>query len=299
MENRPIPIVFCVDKNALIGLHVSLFSLLRHLQPNAEVVLYILTDSLDEGDLAALRATIDRSQRTARLVKVDIDVQQFKDFSWLTGYMTYARLLLPSLIDDARALYLDADLIVTADIAQLFRQDLQGFPLGAVVSDTVRSSNDRDFFLRLGFPETAPYFNAGVLLLDLERLRRENYLKKCLAFAREYKTQLPTADQTILNYVFRDNYLSMPYEYNTPIFPTQKLAMEKMTPGRIYHLVGFPKPWDFLGEWFNQQSPFFQIYLRQTAAIGYKSYHRINTEKIYRTVRKFRSYQKCARALLR
>ena len=65
--------------------------------------------------------------------------------------------------------------------------------------EQLNTSNDGEFFYDDGFPVERNYFNAGVLLFDAFKWRKEEWSNKCLDFGQTYGRGLPTADQTILN----------------------------------------------------------------------------------------------------
>ncbi|KAJ7175892.1 glycosyltransferase family 8 protein [Mycena filopes] len=99
-----------------------------------------------------------------------------------------------------RVLYLDADVLVLRSLKDLWRTDLGGKPLGAV----------RDVGFPKGHEEVkGPYFNAGVMLVDLATARRELGELKALAMKG-----LPFLDQDALNLHFRTRWLSLAQEWN-------------------------------------------------------------------------------------
>ena len=88
-------------------------------------------------------------------------------------------LLLPQGIE--KALYLDSDIIVNLDIAELWQIELDDKPLGAVpelyqLKDkeaSIERTNRAVASCREGFIKTEDYFNSGVLLMNLKVLREE------------------------------------------------------------------------------------------------------------------------------
>ena len=78
-----------------------------------------------------------------------------------------------------RALYLDPDIIVTGSIAELWNTDLSGRAVGAVpIPGSTRPA-------LIGMAPDAPYFNAGVMLFDLNAWRRRQYRDLCLRCLKE------------------------------------------------------------------------------------------------------------------
>lgn len=100
--------------------------------------------------------------------------------------MTYGRLLLPTLLADyRRAIYLDVDVVVREDLAHLFAIDLKGNLVGAVKDEGVVRYSVPPIW-REGVLKVCPdfdfdrYVNAGLLLMDLDGLRREKSMMRAL-----------------------------------------------------------------------------------------------------------------------
>lgn len=214
--------------------------------------------------------------------------------------MSYARLLLPSVISPSRVTYLDCDLIVLADVSQLSDTELDGSPVGAVVDSTIARSNDARLFLRLGLNGNDPYFNAGVMQMDLTMWREGSLFAECMEFAERYSNSLLSADQTILNFVLHSRFRALPETFNVPLYSSARRRLgEEFVQGQIYHLVGRPKPWDFLGEYLNQYSSDFSSHLKSTALATYRSHRNVSVSTVPRVFRMGKSYWKCLRAKLR
>lgn len=96
-----------------------------------------------------------------------------------------------------------------------------------------------------------PYFNAGVLLLGLDRLRSDDIVGQCLALGDEFGSNLPSADQTILNLLFGHTFRAIPTKFNISINPNSQPVSRLDVQGKISHFIGYPKPCDLMGEAFN------------------------------------------------
>lgn len=110
------------------------------------------------------------------------------------------RILLPELMGHAtRVLYLDADVLVLDSLAQLWDTDLNGAWLGAVTN--VPERHMLGHAAELGLPGPESYFNSGVLLLDLEAMRRDDRTAALRACVAEQRERLLWPDQDALNLV--------------------------------------------------------------------------------------------------
>ena len=114
----------------------------------------------------------------------------------------YYRLLIGEILPEAaeRVLYLDVDMIVNCNLKELYEIDLQGNEL-AVADDPMIQGNYSRVQEKL-FSDIEPevrYFNSGMLLMDLNRIRKNHCFKGYLKFAEEQNYELTNPDQDILN----------------------------------------------------------------------------------------------------
>ena len=168
---------------------------------------------------------------------------------------TMDRLLLPVLLPEVeRVLYHDIDALPVADVVPLFETDLGGAPLGARDSEaSLFASGFSNVYLPAKAlsdqPERAfelirrelarhPYdyvgFNAGVLVLDLARMRADDFCARFLPYASEYGMN----DQHILNCYVGDDRARLAPEWNA------RPSQERVGPARIVHWAGGQKPWE-------------------------------------------------------
>jgi lipopolysaccharide biosynthesis glycosyltransferase len=123
------------------------------------------------------------------------------------------RILLPELLPDvARVLYLDADVLVVDSIAELWGLELEGAYLGAVTNVPERHRLGHAADLGLEGPER--YFNSGVLLLNLELMRRDGATAALRACARQNLDRLLWPDQDALNLVLGERRVDLHPRWN-------------------------------------------------------------------------------------
>jgi lipopolysaccharide biosynthesis glycosyltransferase len=122
------------------------------------------------------------------------------------GWTVWLRAFLPEQLPDVdRVLYLDVDTLVTAPLEPLLATDLGGAPIAAVAN--VYSPDQRGRVHDLGISDHRRYFNSGVLLLDLDRMRAEKATDQLLgAVAERSADDLQMPDQDALNLVFHERW---------------------------------------------------------------------------------------------
>jgi lipopolysaccharide biosynthesis glycosyltransferase len=204
------------------------------------------------------------------------------------------KLLIPTLLAEERVLYLDCDLIITSDLGELFVTDLGQYVVGAAGVMNMQWAVENSFLTSLGLSRDTKYFNSGVLLIDIRKWNNIDVFAKCREFADKYPRALKAADQTVLNYVFKNNFHELDYSYNYTVYP-YSFPINTRTPARVYHFVGSPKPWDFMGEIIHQNYPLFSSVLSKTAFKNYRTYRDFSIKKARRTVRLARAYINCLR----
>ncbi len=158
--------------------------------------------------------------------------------------IVYARLLLDQILpkDVRRVLYLDCDTMVLEDISGLFETDLEGSAIAAVRDpNQLHLKLGRDLRARRHlFTSAEPYFNSGVMLIDLQALAKANVT----LFARELSTRVNTSelyfDQDLLNLIFVGAWKELDWRYNLtgPRPPHTSLAPA------ILHYTRRPSPWN-------------------------------------------------------
>ena len=187
-----------------------------------------------------------------------VQSSMFEEFLPMMGHYsigTLFRLALPDLLpqDVKRVIYLDADVVVQLDIRELWDADLKGNALAACL-DAPETQASLPWPCRIHRVEPERYFNAGVLLFHLEKIRKEHDLaREAIRFLRE-NPQCTLSDQDALNALFADSYLSLSHRFNCF---TNRLSPDTVIPSGIFHFAGcspsFEAPawWDslFLSAW--------------------------------------------------
>lgn len=131
-------------------------------------------------------------------------------YSRLTLGMFYRLVISELLAGENRAIYLDADTVVNMDIRRLWEEEIPASGLAAVPDMFVQRIGDN--LINKGVILREEYFNSGVMLLDLKKVRKvRNLIDKVLNFILKYHPDYP--DQDALNYFFPHSAI-LPNEYN-------------------------------------------------------------------------------------
>jgi lipopolysaccharide biosynthesis glycosyltransferase len=173
-----------------------------------------------------------------------------------TRKATWYRIFLPDLFPDLdRALFLDLDLIVTESLRALWETDLDGHCVAAVTN--VLPRHYADALAMAGF-DSRTYFNAGVLLMDLAKMREDACTEAMVDYGVSNADRLVLRDQDALNAVLGDRRLPLAprwncmnsffaYPWSAEIFDPAALEEAKRNPAvRHFEGPGINKPWHYL-----------------------------------------------------
>jgi len=209
------------------------------------VEFHVLSDGFAEATKERVRDSLPKGSASIRWIPVNILL--FQEF-WTrddVSKMTYARLLIPKVFPDtvSKVLYLDTDILVLDDLTPLWETNLDGAILGAVLDNL-------DPHFKSGKPgyEEAPrvgnYFNAGVLLIDLDRWRKEQVSEKALAYMNNHP-RTPFMDQDALNFVCDGHWKRLDQRWNFhDCWSTSISHLSLCNRPGIAHFVSIMKPWN-------------------------------------------------------
>jgi hypothetical protein len=161
------------------------------------------------------------------------------------GYATYLRIFMPRLWQDEydRLFYLDGDIFYQrGDISALLAQDMAGCALAAVPDCQFweRPGFHARDIQELGLP-AAPYFNAGVLLIDVPRFVGGGYYDRVIELIVTRGHELGGHDQTALNAVMANAWAELPVQWNYQ-YHYSTMLWAGYFDICLYHFVGTRKP---------------------------------------------------------
>lgn len=206
MQSEVIRIAFGVDASYVPHVGATIASLAAA-SPKARLHFIVLCSGVSAED----RRQVGRCAPRAGFDWIDIadpallSIERRAHFSAAASYRLALARVVPAEV--RRLLYLDCDMIVVRDIAELWRTDLHGHPVAAVCDP---GGDAAAFAVRWGLPLERPtYFNSGVLLLDLSVIRAEGIFDAALEFLQANQEFLRFPDQDALNYALWQRWLKL------------------------------------------------------------------------------------------
>ena len=238
------------DENYAPYLCVCIYSILIH--TNSSIQFYVLDGGIKDKSKALINKSLSAFKHYSieYLNMANFNLNRFPNLKHYS-LNTFSRYFIPELKPNlGKVLYLDVDIICKSDIVELYNQDLQGFPLGAVLEDFYGLNGEYiKNHIDSGFKSGKKSFNAGVMVLDIQQFIKHNYAKILIEKTIALADKLSCPDQDIFNIVFENNYKILDYKFNfmidlyaqfEAVYP--KKAKEIMRSPCIIHYVAH-KPW--------------------------------------------------------
>lgn len=274
LRPQAVNLVYMTDAKYLPYMMVSLNSAIKNKSAESKYHIHVIGKDLDEEDISSLK--------TMETQNVSIDVYRSReydlDYKHLGRFESFKVSLQKIFIADYlpylnKVLYLDADTLVQEDLSEIYDINISDKYAAAVrdglmyqFPEHIKEINltDRDF-----------YFNSGVMLLNLDKIRRDDIIQRAVIYFNTHNEVF--GDQDVLNMVFGKEVESLSYKYNcNSVFFEEKDAdflsnffkeSVPQTPREVYdqavilHFAGH-KPWT---PWFTHSylKPLWYSYTKE------------------------------------
>ena len=247
-----INICYITDKNYFLPTLVSILSVAENCS-ESHINIYVICSDVSQKHIKILRNL--KSKNISIIVK---NVENpYTDLGEKHIYVSRTALLkfsVPNLFPNLdKILYLDSDILVCKDLENLYNIDLNN-SYAAVVSDMEAVSEYKCHYKL----ELNNYFNSGVMLLNLQKIRKDNITQKFIELkSNEYQQQF--MDQDVINRGFNNGVIFIEPKYNFMYSKLSQYSRESIAAyydvsveeiDMIYnspcilHLTDYIKPWN-------------------------------------------------------
>ena len=277
IAGEPIHVVCASDEQYAMPLCACLASAIHFLDPTIELHVSLLDAGIQDKTKTKLRRSLEALAR-GRLELTFVDISAAREIrsysaSQHVNWVTLSKLMLPRLLPNTRkAIWLDCDLIVCDSLLELWQTPMHGKSILAVRESTV--GRNLPFAEDYGVALDAPYFNAGVMVLDLDSLRRNDLTSRALTFLARHP-KLNYLDQDVLNIVAADDWAQLDPRWNfivahhPEIMASIEQAHLRPHPS-IVHYASVPKPWHWNYGYQRLYSSYFYYALDLTEWRGWR-----------------------------
>ena len=278
-----IHIVACFDKGYVMPTGVMMYSACVN-NPDIDINFHLVIDeSVTDNEKKDLMDTISPFEGKEALF-YHVDSQFYHQFPlnnniWLTR-ATYYRIFLPEILPVTvdKVIYLDGDCIVRHSLKSLWNTDVSGFAVATVFEATEGIVYN---YNRLRYSPAIGYFNAGVLLVNLDYWRKNHVINALLEYLSKYPERILMEDQDAMNVVLKDLKKPIHPKYNfqtgmlkrTPQFyywEHEDELKEAIADPVIVHFTSIDKPWHAYMRYPHPYRNTFFKYQNQTKWKGIK-----------------------------
>jgi lipopolysaccharide biosynthesis glycosyltransferase len=269
-DPHTILLACAADDRYVQPLAVMLQSVIANLSPDRRVCVYAIDGGIAEEHRRALGTAWDPARAEVLFMSCRQDSLAGLPLWGRMPVVTYYKLLVPELLpaDARKVIWLDCDLVVTGDLARLWDAELDGHALLAVHDPGVPTLASRDGVgprRELGLADDAKYFNAGVMLINLELWRRERVAERALEYLHRFHDRVVFHDQEALNAVLAGRWGELDPRWNRMTNPALPAPHEEPF---VYHFTGHLKPWMYPGP--HRSHALYYQYLDRTMWAGWR-----------------------------
>ncbi len=205
-----VHVAFITDRNYLPNTCIAIYSIKQNIDKDYIYHVYILTQHISESELNPLKM-LESTHFIIHLISMGFDTRKFElaDFSvTATAVMKFKLAEVLHGID--KVLYLDGDTIIQGNLVDLFYTDIQE-KYAAVVRDPIVERSVPTHLQKL-HSNLKFYFNSGMMLLNLKKMREDNIAEKLFDYRLNRINYF--MDQDALNIVFAGNVKYLPCKFN-------------------------------------------------------------------------------------
>lgn len=270
-KQQIIPVFFAADENYMPFLGVTLASLKKRINAKKQYHIHVLyTGALGEN------ATRIKEMETENMAVSFHDVSENIDgimrLVHCRDYYTsaiYFRLFIPKLFPAYdKAVYLDCDTILLDDIANLYEIELGENYIGAVADQVITSNGTFGDYTRFALGiEPRKYFNSGVIVMNLKKLREIHFCERFSEVLGSYEF-IVAPDQDCLNLICKGKVHYYSVDWNR-----MPIGGRRNCKPKLIHYNLSMKPWHYDGVLYEKyfwdtakETPFYQTIMKKKGA---------------------------------
>lgn len=250
-EKNTVNVFFAADRNYLPYLAVAIASLSEHASKKYFYNVRILSEDLTKESLFGTMGDIKSNVQISVFsvadkishIKEELALRLRDYYSDAIYYRIFIAEMFPTL---KRAVYLDSDIVLNSDVANLYFTPIGENLLGAVTDESVMSQEIfREYVKKhVRMKRAEDYFNSGVLVMNLEKMREEKIKDQFINLLCKYNFRTVAPDQDYLNFLCRGKIHYLESGWNKHAIAENEINRDKLY---LMHYNMFNKPWKYSG----------------------------------------------------
>ena len=274
-----INVAYSLDNYYHYIIHVSMKSIMLSQNSTTFINFYMLCSNITQ-DQKEMIDKISLQHKNCKITYIDMG-NQFVEFnipkdmfaSWSTAI--FYRIMLPFLLpNEKKILYLDGDTLIYKDLTKIYNYNITDkYFVGMLEFKYI------GYFHDYKIPQFNNYINTGVLLFNLDEIRKGNISEKFIQFYRKYNAKIRYPVNDALNYVshekngyFEPEYVvigfcneedAYTYYNKVPVKINNDEVLKAYKDPYIYHFIYYAKPWNKVPSGENKTicvDPFIRFY---------------------------------------
>ena len=211
-KKTDVHIAYITDSNYLYPTQVAAYSAIKNKCPNSVYHFHILTDGVPKEKAEVAFKPLARADVDFEIVpQIKTVNMEFSDFLQHISSAAMLKFNIAEALPHVdRVIYMDSDTVVMKDLSELFNQELGDNIMGAVAD--IATMAQPGYLATIGYKEK-DYYNAGMFLLDLNKMRQKNVGMQLNEYVK-HNPNLVFIDQDAYNVVLRKKIKKLPYKYN-------------------------------------------------------------------------------------
>lgn len=241
-----IPIFFAVDDEYIPFLAVTLQSIVEHSTEENYYVIKILCTNISEENKEKINK-YTKDNISIEFVDLNYYIEKIKNKLYTRDYFsmtTYFRLFISNLYPQYnKAIYLDSDIVLLTDVVELYKEDIGDNLVGAVRDDIIQQNEVFQEYVEkvVGVSSYKNYFNAGMLIMNLDELRKNKFQEKFLYLLENVKYSV-VQDQDYLNRICKGRVKLLDASWNVMPNATKDVNEDNI---KLIHYNYQYKPWHY------------------------------------------------------
>lgn len=263
-------LVLIINEKNSYGRHLgtTLLSVLKNSKEKWNI--FIIYENLSNETKIKLNIIVESYKSEINYIEINKkDLDRFKvGVGTHLSSIVFARLFIPELLkSEEKAIYLDCDVIVLKPLEEFYNMDLEDKSIGVVLDG---KKDQKSSLSRLNINLDRTYFNAGVMVMDLKRLRENGKFLKTIDYCLNPDRELQLNEQDALNIIFENDYMINDIIWNYTHGNSEENNYTEKEIG-IVHFTGDMKPWDC-----RSYSPYKHLYWKYLNETPWKGFEEEN-----------------------
>lgn len=225
-------VAYSSDDNYAKYMGISILSLLENNKDDFEKInIYIIDNNISKNNKEKLMEIISNYNACIIYLEFNKLATNLKtDNKFFIS--SFGRIFLSNIEEIDKIVYLDCDSMITSSLMDLWNINIDNYYL-AGVQDTVF----KYYITSIGLKENFRYINAGFLLINLRKWRKDDITTKCIEFIDSFNGSVPHHDQGTINAVCNKKIYLLPPKYNmqSPMFLYTANQIKKINEYEFYY----------------------------------------------------------------